>query len=104
MDNCHFDLGRRLIASGTIMIVSALLLVALQNWLSAGDVQHHRLLASSILQENGANRATLSEWEPPSHALSWTVLVGGFAVIVAGIRIGSKPSGSSKVSQGDQFA
>ena len=96
-------LSRILIVCGTIMVVASLLLVGLQMMLSAEDVHDHRSQASSLLRDSRIERVTLSEWEPPSVAIAWVALAGGFVLIGTGIRKASAIPDSTKSHRIEDF-
>jgi hypothetical protein len=90
------SLGPLLIACGTLLVVAALALAGYQMSLSAADVRDHRTQASGLLRDSNVEKVTLSEWEPPSTAIAWVALAGGFVLIASGIRKASLPPDVAK--------
>jgi hypothetical protein len=97
------SLSTILIVCGTMLVVAALVLVGYQMSLSAADVRDHRTQSSSLLRDSTIERVTLSQWEPPTLVIAWAALVGGFGLVVTGIRKASPGRSSAKPSRHDEF-
>ncbi len=97
------NLSTILISCGTLVVIAALFLVGYQMSLSAQDIREHRLASSSLLRDSTIERVTLSEWEPPSIAIAWVALAGGFGLIGIGVRDAWRNPSQGKSSQRDDL-
>jgi len=97
-------LSLMLIGCGTILIVASLVLIGYLNALAAADVHDHRSQSASILRDSTIERVTLAEWERPTPFSAYATILGGFLLIVTGIRKAPSTASHSKTFARDEFA